>query len=224
MSSKEHKKKRRHPAAEADEEQLLTTEAAERPSPPEKVEIDAGEFEELKRARDEYDQLMDRLRRVSADFQNYRKRVEKQRKAWSHDAIEAFVLDLLPVFDDLDRAITAVETATSPEDIVSGIKIIESHLTKVLESHGVQRIHCLREPFDPSCHEAVEVDHSVEHPEPLVLKEYQRGYRFAGKVVKPAVVKVSAKEQAQAQPDELPETSNSDDSPGESEENENADV
>jgi molecular chaperone GrpE len=211
MSSKEHKKKQKHPAAEADEERLQTAEAAEQVHAPERIEMDVAELEELKRARDEYDRLMERLRRVSADLENYRKRVEKQRQAWSHEAIEAFVLDLLPVFDDLDRAIEAVKTATSPDDIVSGIKIIESHLTKVLESHGVERIHCLREPFDPSCHEAVEVDASVQHPEPVVLKEYQRGYRFAGKVVKPAVVKVSAKEPAEAQPEELPEDSSAED-------------
>jgi len=190
----------------------------------EMAEVHAAELEELRRLREDYHQLMDRLKRVSADFDNYRKRIEKQREAWSHDAIEAFVLDLLTVFDDLDRAVEAVKTATSPEDIVSGIKIIESHLTKVLENHGVERIHCLREPFDPSCHEAVEVDESEKHPDPLVLKEYQRGYRFGGKVVKPAAVRVSGKASPESRRDGPEEEAAGEDSSGEGKENENADV
>jgi len=226
MSSKKHEGKKGRPAeAKVGTDKAQTSdEPVQKAAAAEKVETDAAALEDIERVRSEYDQLMDRLKRVSAEFQNYHKRVEKQRETWSHDAIEAFVLDLLPVFDDLDRAIDAVKTAKSPDDIVSGIRIIESHLTKVLESHGVERIHCLRELFDPSCHEAVEVDHSERHPEPVVLKEYQRGYRFGGKVVKPAVVRVSSKEPPEVQSEELPEDSASEEPSGETKENDSADV
>ncbi len=226
MSSKKHKENKGKPAeAKVGTDKAQTSdEPVQKATAAEKVETYAPELEDIERVRSEYDRLLDRLKRVSAEFQNYRKRVEKQRETWSHDAIEVFVLDLLPVFDDLDRAIDAVKAARSPDDIVSGIRIIESHLTKVLESHGVERIHCLREPFDPSCHEAVEVDHSEQHPEPVVLKEYQRGYRFGGKVVKPAMVRVSSKEPQEVQGEELPEDSASEDSSEESKENESADI
>lgn len=226
MSSKKHKGNKGKPAETkvGTDKAQTSDEPVQKATAAEKVETDAAELEDIERVRSEYDELMDRLKRVSAEFQNYRKRVEKQRETWSHAAIEAFVLDLLSVFDDLDRAIDAVKAARSPDDIVSGIRIIESHLTKVLESHGVERIHCLREPFDPSCHEAVEVDHSEQHPEPVVLKEYQRGYRFGGKVVKPAVVRVSSKEPQEVQGEELPEDSASEDPSEESKENESADI
>lgn len=226
MSSKKHKGKKGKPAeAKVGTHKAQTSdEPVQKAAASEKVQTDAAELEDVERVRSEYGHLMDRLKRVSAEFQNYRKRVEEQRETWSYAAIEAFVLDLLPVFDNLDRAIDAVKTAKSPDDIVSGIRIIESHLTKVLESHGVERIHCLREPFDPSCHEAVEVDHSERHPEPVVLKEYQRGYRFGGKVVKPAMVRVSSKEPQEVQSEELLEDSASEESSGESKENESADV
>lgn len=165
--------------------------------------VSAQELEELRKRSSEFDQLMERLKRVAADFQNYRRRVEEERKSWKQVALQGLVLDLLPVFDDLDRAVAAIKTCNSPEDMVSGIRLIETHLSKVLESYGVQRIHCLLEPFDPGCHEAVEVDESEKHPQPIVLHEYQRGYRWEDRVIKPAKVRVSGKAPAET-PEQSP--------------------
>ena len=186
----------------------------------ETAEVSTEELEGLRRKSSEFDQLTDRLKRVAADFQNYRRRAEQERESWTQVALQKLVLDLLPVFDDLDRAIAAIKTSNSPEDIASGIRLIESHLSKVLESYGVQRIHCLLEPFDPTCHEAVEVDESQKHPDPIVLHEYQRGYRWRDRVIKPAKVRVSGKAPAKAQEQLVPEDASSrEETPEDKEEN-----
>ena len=179
MSKKKLKSAHRRPKSE--ESDTKDAERAEMNETPkanvavsDAAKVSAEELEELRRKSSEFDQLTDQLKRVAAEFQNYRRRVEQERDSWTQHALQKLVLDLLPVFDDLDRAVAAIKTSNSPEDIASGIGLIESHLSKVLESYGVRRIHCLLEPFDPSCHEAVEVDNSQKHSEPIVLHEYSR--------------------------------------------------
>lgn len=131
--------------------------------------------------RDEY---LDALRRVQADFENYKKRVIKQQTEHLERAAEGLVVKLLPVLDALDLAVA--HAGDSPEAKVVGP--IASQLVDVLEKEGLERIDPQGQPFDPNQHDAVMHEEGGEEPE--VSEVLRAGYRWKGRVLRPAMVKV----------------------------------
>ncbi|HWC40008.1 MAG TPA: nucleotide exchange factor GrpE [Acidimicrobiales bacterium] len=131
--------------------------------------------------RDEY---LDALRRLQADFENYKKRVIKQQTEHLERAAEALVVKLLPVLDALDLAVA--HAADSPEAKV--VEPIASSLADVLEKEGLERIDPRGQPFDPNQHDAVMHEEGDEEPE--VSDVLRAGYRWKGRVLRPAMVKV----------------------------------
>jgi molecular chaperone GrpE len=135
--------------------------------------------------RDEY---LDALRRLQADFENYKKRVIKQQTEHLERAAEALVVKLLPVLDALDLAVA--HAGDSPEAKV--VEPIASSLVDVLQKEGLERIDPLGQPFDPRQHDAVA--HEEAHEEggavPAVSEVLRAGYRWKGRVLRPAMVKV----------------------------------
>jgi molecular chaperone GrpE len=155
------------------------------------------ESEAIRRLESQLDELRDRQLRLAAEFDNYRKRVSRERVEQNDRAQASLVMRLLDVLDDMDRLSTE-GGAASTESIREAIGLVDRKLRKELETAGVERIDPVGEPFDPSVHEAVSV---VPPPRPdldhTVSATFQTGYRFKGALVRPARVQVySAQGQA----------------------------
>jgi molecular chaperone GrpE len=134
--------------------------------------------------------LQDRLRRSLADFDNARKRFEQQRSDFLQFAAADLVKNLLPVLDDFERALK-VETAD--RNFAKGIELIHQRLAETLKRMGLEPFDSTGKPFDPNLHQAVERVESQDHEDQTVLAEFQRGYNFKGKLLRPAMVKVAVK-------------------------------
>ncbi|HLI84089.1 MAG TPA: nucleotide exchange factor GrpE [Bryobacteraceae bacterium] len=134
--------------------------------------------------------LQDRLRRSLADFDNARKRFEQQRSDFVQFAAADLVKSLLPVLDDFERAL---KVETTDRDYAKGVELIYQRFTDTLKRLGLEPFDSEGKPFDPNLHQAVDRVQSEEHEDQTVLAEYQRGYNFKGKPLRPAMVKVAVK-------------------------------
>jgi len=153
---------------------------------------------ELKRVEAENAQLKDQLARRQADFENYRKRVERERSETYNRVVADVAAKLLPVSDNLKRALEAessVEAAESDEfrHFLSGVDLIWKQLNGVLEALGVKPIPAVGEPFDPHVHEAVVTEATDEYEPDTVIQEIVAGYRLGDKLIRPALVKVATR-------------------------------
>jgi molecular chaperone GrpE len=153
---------------------------------------------ELKRVEAENAELKDKLARRQADFENYRKRVDRERSETYNRVVVDIAGKLLPVLDNLKRALDAeasVEATESDEfrHFLSGVDLIYKQLNGLLEAFGVQPIAAVGEKFNPHVHEAVDVEASDEHDPDTVLQEIVAGYKLGDKLIRPALVKVSTK-------------------------------
>lgn len=143
------------------------------------------------------DEYLDYLRRLKAEFENYKKREEKQRAEFIKWANEGLVTELLPVMDSLDRALNGVHVSHSLESFLPGVELIRKQLEDILVKNGLASIETVGNPFDPQKHEALLHVESQEHPEDIVTQELRKGYLLNNKVIRPAQVAVSkAKELA----------------------------
>ena len=134
--------------------------------------------------------LKDRLLRALADFDNFRRRAERDRSDYVQFAAMEMVRDLIPILDDFRRALK-VETAD--KEYAKGIELIDQRLFETLKKAGLEPIEAAGKPFDPNLHQAVDRVQSEELPDQTVLEEYQSGYNFKGKLLRPAMVKVAVK-------------------------------
>jgi molecular chaperone GrpE len=153
---------------------------------------------ELKRIEAENAELKDRLARRQADFENYRKRVERERSETYNRVVADVAAKLLPVSDNLKRALDAessVEAAESDEfrHFLSGVDLIWKQLNGVLEALGVKPIPAVGEHFDPHVHEAVVTEATDEYEPDTVMQEIVAGYRLGDKLIRPALVKVATR-------------------------------
>jgi molecular chaperone GrpE len=140
------------------------------------------------RERDEY---LDQLRRLAAEFDNYKKRQAREREQLLVTAAERLVIGLLPVLDDLERAVAAFEEH-DPEKVREGVALVHRALGMLLEKEGVAAIDPGGEPFDPHQHEALTTQSVAGVDEGMVLQVIQRGYSLGDRVVRPARVIVAA--------------------------------
>ena len=167
----------------------------------ESAEFEAGEVEaELADARRRAEEYLNDLRRVAADFDNYRKRVARESEAQAGRATESLVGELLPVLDNLERALDASEHHEEAK-VAEGVKHVKQQLAGLLARRGLEEIPC--EPgdeFDPHMHEALSHQPS-DQPEGTVAAVWQRGYRLGDHVVRPARVVVSSGQPEEAGPD-----------------------
>ncbi len=150
-------------------------------------EAGAESVEALRRERDEYH---DRLLRTAAEFDNYRKRVERERQDMTRMAAAGVLLDVLRIVDDLERALEA-PAPPEAEQYRRGVELIHRQMLALLERHGVTAIDAVGTEFDPNIHEAVFAERSPDHPEGHVLAELQRGYRIGDRLLRPSRVKVA---------------------------------
>jgi molecular chaperone GrpE len=146
---------------------------------------------ELQKLIAEKQELTNTLVRRQADFENYRKRIEKERHADRHRGVEVFVEHLLPVLDAFDRALSGEDKGASAE-YRKGFDLIRRQLWDVISKQGVKRIDAVGKEFDPHLHHAIDRVESAEHAEGTVVAELQPGYMFHERVLRPAMVRVAA--------------------------------
>lgn len=164
---------------------------------PEVAELVASRAE-LKRLQQELAEAKESLARRQADFENYRKRIERERGEAHQRVVGDVARKLLPVLDNLGRALDAEKTVQSNESkefrhFLHGVELINRQLTDVLESLGVQPIASVGERFDPHIHEAVVTEPSDKYEPDTVSEELARGYRIGDRLLRPAMVKVAAR-------------------------------
>lgn len=169
---------------------------------PELAELIAARSE-LKRLQSELSESRDAVARRQADFENYRKRIERERGEAFNRVVADVARKLLPVVDNLARAIDAEQTVQSHESkefkhFLHGIELINKQLGDVLESLGIQPIAAVGERFDPHVHEAVATEPSDEIEPDTVTEEITRGYRIGERLLRPAMVKVAARKDGTA--------------------------
>jgi molecular chaperone GrpE len=153
---------------------------------------------ELKRLEAEVADYKDKFARRQADFENFRKRVERERADTYNRAVADLVMKLLPVVDNLGRALdteASVEASESDEfrHFLSGVDLIHKQLGGVLETLGVKTVLAVGEPFNPHVHEAVVTEETDEFEPDVVMQEIVRGYCLGDKLLRPALVKVATK-------------------------------
>ncbi len=194
------------PAADpvADGSDLASTDtdqmpSGDRPAPPADYGAATGssglpmepDSQAIRRLEDEVAALRDKHLRLAAEFDNYRKRVAKERAELSERAQAAFITRLLDVLDDLDRLVGSDPASTNAGALRDALLLVDKKLRRELEAAGVERIDPAGEPFDPSQHEAVSTvpapDANRDH---TVSATFQPGYRFKGQLVRPARVQV----------------------------------
>ena len=145
---------------------------------------DAGQ---LKRERDDY---YDRLLRKTAEFENYRRRIERERREQTDQAVADLLLDLLLVADDFERAL-ASEPPEGGAAYRKGVELIHAKLLDVLRKQGVRPIEALGADFDPNLHQAVMHESSPGHREGEIVGELRKGYLVGDRLLRPAMVKVA---------------------------------
>lgn len=166
--------------------------AAELPAPSEtsleervqKLEEDCKRLEEEKRG------LFEQLLRRQADFENFRKRLEREKQEFRQMAQGNLVAEILPVLDAFERAL-AVEGNGSDEDYRKGVELIYKQFTDILAAAGLEAVKTVGQPFDPMIHHAVEKLETTDHPDHEVVAELQRGYTFRQRLLRPALVRVA---------------------------------
>ena len=142
---------------------------------------------DLQRERDDY---RDRWMRKSAEFDNYRKRIERERREQADQAVVDLLQELLLIVDDFDRALT-VDSGDGDPAYRKGVELIHGKLHDLLGKYGVRPIDALGADFDPNVHQAVIHEPSEEHREGEVMEELQRGYKLGDRLLRPAMVKVA---------------------------------
>jgi len=147
----------------------------------------ADPVDEIRRERDEYH---DRWMRKTAELDNYRKRIERERREQSDQAFVNVLQDVLLIVDDFDRALT-VEAGGGADAYRKGVELIYQKLTDLLRKRGVKAFESLGADFDPNIHQAVVHESSPAHREGEVIAELQKGYMLGDRLLRPAMVKVA---------------------------------
>lgn len=193
---------------EADEtvENAAETSEAEVPSGPDEQppEAERSELEELVAERDK---LRDQLLRTAADFDNFRKRTKKDLELAERRAREEVLREVLPVIDNLERAVAAADGASDVEAVREGVQMVLRGFEDTASRLGLERIVSLGQRFDPNLHDAFQQQETDEAPPGTIIAEYQPGYRLGDKLLRPSMVVVARK------PKEAPESDEGDGSP-----------
>lgn len=156
-------------------------------TPTEAPEAVSAEIEALKQERD---RLWDQLLRKAAEFENYRKRVERQRREQTEREVISLLLDITSIVDDLERALET-GTADVPPAFRQGIELIHRSILELLRKRDVRPIDAVGSDFDPNVHQAVVEEASETHRDGEVMEEFRRGYMIGDRLLRAAMVKVA---------------------------------
>ena len=147
----------------------------------------------LDAAETESKSFQERFLLARADLENYRKRMAREMEDFRKYAHDSFARDILPVMDNLERALKSADgDDPKVKPLADGVEMIRKELAKVLEKHGITCVQAHGEPFDPCFHQAVSKQPSDDYPENTVISEFQKGYLIGDRLLRPAMVVVSA--------------------------------
>lgn len=150
------------------------------------------EFNELKAKAARADENWEKYVRLTADFDNYKKRAARERSEGMRYANEALIEKLLPVVDNFEAALGAMEgTDTSVDSVKTGVKMIYSQLKAFLTENGAEEIDAAGQEFDPNLHEAVGQEAAADLPEGQIVKQMRKGYKLRDRLIRPAMVVVA---------------------------------
>ncbi len=150
-----------------------------------------GQVDELTAVKRERDELRERNLRLTAEMRNQMTRLQREKEETLRYAEAAFAKELLGVLDNLDRAVDATASATDPQAVAAGVRIVHEQFLKVLADHRIEPIAAEGRPFNPDVHEAVLQQPSADVEPGTVLQQLARGYQMHGRVLRPAKVIVS---------------------------------
>ena len=160
-----------------------------------KVEELARENKQLKEALEklqgEKEALQERVLRLQADGENFRKRITREKEEFSRYAKEEFIREILPIKDNLERALEHGEGVDNPQAIIDGVNMILEQFSSIFEKMGVTCLTCQGEKFDPNFHEAMMHQEAAGHEPNTIIAEHQKGYLYQGRLLRPALVTVA---------------------------------
>ena len=158
-----------------------------------KLSLSQEKWQETQEKAKLAEERFDRLLRLQAEFENYRKRVNRERSEFIQYALEDLICDLLPVIDNFERALASAHQHDNFHALLQGVEMVYKQVQDILVKRGLERIEALGKKFDPREHEAVMQVESEERPDNTVIEESLAGYKLKNKVIRPALVKVSQK-------------------------------
>jgi molecular chaperone GrpE len=156
-------------------------------------ELAPGELEQLKTQAAKAEENWDRFLRLTADFDNYKKRAARERQEAVAFANENLLVKLLPVVDAFEMALAAAASDPAARSLQAGIVMISNQLKSVLAEAGLEEIEANGKPFDPNLHEAVSEQETADAPEGQVVRQIRKGYRFRNRLIRPVGVVVAKK-------------------------------
>lgn len=145
----------------------------------------------IKNWEEEYNQLYDKYLLLYSDFDNFRKRTNKEKLDLINSANESLILDILPVLDDFERAMDSMKENANPESIMTGFKLIYNKFQKILSDKGLKEIECIEEPFDAELHDAIaRIPAQKKKLKGKIIDQVQKGYYLKSKVIRHSKVVV----------------------------------
>jgi len=162
----------------------------EKPLLDEMVTIPKKEYDALRSKHDERDSYYDKYVRAHAEFENAKRRMEKDKVDFLKYANESFVVDLLPIIDSLDMSERHIKEAKDFKAVQEGVDMIHVQIQKFLKDIGVERVKTVGEKFDPNLQEAVETIDDKDKEEGTITEELKPGYKFNGRLLRPASVRI----------------------------------
>jgi molecular chaperone GrpE len=151
----------------------------------------------IRRVVKERDEFKDKYLRNLAEVDNFRKRMNKEKEDYHKFALGEFVLALLPIIDNLERALNHKDKKESEQSIISGVEITFKQMIELLKKHNIVEIDALGKPFDPNIHQALSKVEKKNIEEAVVVEVYQKGYTLHGKLLRPSLTKVAVPQKKQ---------------------------
>lgn len=157
------------------------------------MSIPVQEYQRLADEAREKQECFDKLLRLHADFENFKKRSAKERQDFLRFANEELIYELIAILDNFERAFASATTQADFKCLHQGVEMILKQMHQLLEKNGVKKIECVGRPFDPAWQEAVAHIETDKYPENIVVEEMQKGYLLGERLIRPAIVKVAQK-------------------------------
>jgi len=196
VEKKETKKKDQNPkgSVKKDQEDIIETigEELHFHLEEERQEKEIGELKKMLEAKEkEFKEHHDRLLRLAADFDNYKKRAAREKEDWAKFANEELIRAILPFIDNLERALNHAQKVTDTGVLIEGVRLTVQQLLQTLNKFGLSSIQSVGKPFDPALHEAMLVVETDKQEPNQVVEEFQKGYLLNDRLLRPATVSVS---------------------------------
>lgn len=170
------------------EEEIISEEINEN----QEVEEQTEESDERTQLKKTVEDLEGRLLRTMADFENYKKRARAEKEDFAKYANLKLISELLPIYDNLERAINSSHESKNFESLIQGVEMVYRQLEEMMKKEGLEEIEAVGQPFNPEYHQAVMQIESDEYESGMVVEEFQKGYKLKEKVIRPSMVKVNA--------------------------------